>query len=326
MRPISSAPSEQKFPSPDHLVDTLNMGLPEFGWIHWVNSTGSTNADLIQRARRSTGAIHLKQEQGQAARSLLNSPPPWLLGAHLQTAGKGRAGRPWQNLAGECLMFSCAFEPQIPLAQLPGIAPALGVATCLALRSLLGNPAQLQLKWPNDLQWAGAKLAGLLIETAPAFSSLASSPENPKRPPMVIVGMGLNLTGATALSAHLQRPIADLGQLLKSDALPIALRGHHIPPATLVTQIARAWQQALSDYKNHGYAAFAQGFDQVDALAGQYVHVIDQGKVLHQGLAQGTDVQGRLKILTDTGLVPVLVGDVSIRPAGNEAVTLNKTT
>jgi len=321
MRPIPSASSEQKFPTPETLVEMLKIGLPEFGWIDWVASTGSTNADLILRARTSTVAVRSKHEY--SARSLPNPRPPWLLGAHLQTAGKGRAGRPWQNVAGECLMFSCAFEPQIPLAELPGIAPALGVATCLALRSLLGNPAPLQLKWPNDLQWQGAKLAGLLIETAPAFSGLASSAEVPKRP-IVIVGMGLNLTGATALSEHLQRPIADLKQVLQSDALPSDLHGHHISPSTLITQVARAWQQALLDYKNNGYAAFSQAFDEVDALAEQHVQVIDQGKILHQGLAQGTDTKGRLNILTDTGLVPVLVGDVSIRPAGYDAEDTRK--
>ena len=41
---------------------------------------------------------------------------------------------------------------------------------------------------------------------------------------------------------------------------------------------------------------------------------MDQGKILYQGLAQGTDALGRLRVLTQTGVVPVVVGDVSIRP------------
>lgn len=322
---------EQGFPAPDALTKALKMGLPEFGWISWVSRTGSTNTDLIQRARAPSRAPSFQQDQ--VTESFHASPTPWLLGAHLQTAGKGRAGRPWQNVAGECLMFSCAFEPQIPLAQLPGIAPALGVATCLALRSLLGNPAQLKLKWPNDLQWEAAKLAGLLIETAPAFLASASSKEHTgsaastllsKHHPMIVVGMGLNLTGAEALSAHLQRPITDLSQILQSVGsqrsgsqrleLQSSERDHPLTPSILVTHIARAWQQALVDYKDKSYAAFTQGFDLVDALAGQRVQVVDQGKVLHEGLAQGTDTQGRLVIVTKAGVFPVLVGDVSIRP------------
>jgi BirA family biotin operon repressor/biotin-[acetyl-CoA-carboxylase] ligase len=42
---------------------------------------------------------------------------------------------------------------------------------------------------------------------------------------------------------------------------------------------------------------------------------MDQGKILHQGIAQGTDPFGRLRVMTETGEIPVLVGDVSIRPA-----------
>ena len=275
------------FPSPEDFIGILAEALPGFGVIDWVSSTGSTNTDLSLRAQR--------------VRTQQPIPPrPWLLGAHLQTAGKGRAGRPWANEAGATLMFSCAFATEIPLAQLPGIAPALGVATCLALRSLMSaqpdDPAlaPLELKWPNDLQWHGAKLAGLLIETAPSST--------------VVVGMGLNLRGATALSAQLGREIADLRQIEHA-----CNRSTH--PAHLVAHVAQAWQHALQDYAANGYTAFTHSFDIVDALAGQSVQVMDQGNILHQGIAQGTDSLGRLRVRTETGLVPVLVGDVSIRPA-----------
>jgi BirA family biotin operon repressor/biotin-[acetyl-CoA-carboxylase] ligase len=201
-------------------------------------------------------------------------------------------------------MFSCAFETPIPLAQLPGIAPALGVTTCLALRSLInaqGVDAELQhliqhlkLKWPNDLQWHGAKLAGLLIETAPSST--------------VVIGMGLNLKGADVLSAQLGREIADLSQI-QAPTSPVL-----ISPASLVAHLAQVWQQALKEYADHGYSAFKPAFDIVDALAGQTVHVMDQGNILYQGLAQGTDLLGRLRVMTETGVTPVVVGDVSIRP------------
>lgn len=287
MRISAHSDPSHAFPSPEDLLKRIAEALPSFGAIDWVSSTGSTNTDLSLRAQR--------------ARAQQPTPPrPWLLGAHLQTAGKGRAGRPWTNEAGSTLMFSCAFATEIPLAQLPGIAPALGVTTCLALRSLLGaqpdDPAlaPLKLKWPNDLQWHGAKLAGLLIETAPSST--------------VVVGMGLNLRGAAALSAQLGREIADLHQIERAC-------NRSIDPAHLVAHIALAWQHALLDYASNGYTAFTHSFDIVDALAGQSVQVMDQGNILHQGIAHGTDTLGRLRVMTETGLVPVLVGDVSIRPA-----------
>jgi BirA family biotin operon repressor/biotin-[acetyl-CoA-carboxylase] ligase len=287
MRPSAHDRPSTAFPSPEDFIGILSEALPGFGAIDWVSNTGSTNTDLSLRAQR-----------GRAQQP--TPPRPWLLGAHLQTAGKGRAGRPWTNEAGSTLMFSCAFATEIPLAQLPGIAPALGVATCLALRALMGTQpddltlAPLKLKWPNDLQWHGAKLAGLLIETAPSST--------------VIVGMGLNLRGAAVLSAQLGREIADLGQIEHACS-------RSVHPADLVAHVAQAWQHALHDYTANGYTAFTHSFDIVDALAGQSVQVMDQGNILHQGIAQGTDALGRLRVMTKTGVVPVLVGDVSIRPA-----------
>ncbi|MEI6836317.1 MAG: hypothetical protein WCK56_00840, partial [Alcaligenaceae bacterium] len=108
--------------APDALIERLGKTLPNFGLVQWVDTTGSTNDDLSERIKRG------------ATPSL-----PWLLGAHTQQTARGRAARPWQNTAGETLMFSCAFSPNIPLAQLPGLSPALGVAACLALRELFAS-------------------------------------------------------------------------------------------------------------------------------------------------------------------------------------------
>jgi BirA family transcriptional regulator, biotin operon repressor / biotin---[acetyl-CoA-carboxylase] ligase len=287
----TSTTFNQTFPRPETLREALRHDLPEFGAVEWLAQTGSTNADLIECSKHARST--------QASTDSL----PWLLGAHLQTDGKGRAGRPWQNESGACLMFSCAFAPRIELAQLSAISPALGVATCRALQETTGLRA-LKLKWPNDLMANGAKLAGLLIET-----TSVGTPH-----PLVVIGMGLNLTGAATLSTQLERPITDLSQILDLTSTPHTDLSHWAP--RLVTQIARAWQQALTDYAANGYAAFADDFARMDALYGQTVQVVDQGKVLHQGLAQGTDAQGRLNVLTPEGVITVLVGDVSVRHQG----------
>ena len=151
-------PHALAFPEPAELAAALRARLPGFGHIGWERTTGSTNADLMRQVR-GPGA-------GRAG-----SPAPWLLGAHLQTAGRGRVGRTWENQIGDALMFSCAFVAKIPLATLPGLSPALGVAACEALRGLLRDQAwadarRLVLKWPNDIQFDDAKLAGILVETA----------------------------------------------------------------------------------------------------------------------------------------------------------------
>ena len=296
--------SAMPFPSPNTFRERLATLLPEFDAVDWVKSTGSTNKDMgdLARAMASTTALSADVPVSTVAAASW----PRLLGAHLQTAGKGRAARPWHNAAGECLMFSCGFAPKIAAGDLPGIAPALGIASCLALRSLLtpliGARAahQLTLKWPNDLQWKGAKLAGILVETAPS-----TKPQQP----LLVIGMGLNLSGAAALSVDLNRPVADLSQILV---------GHAVDPISLVATLAQAWQRTLHDYAAKGYAAFAPRYQEVDGLLGEHVDVIDQGKLLHTGIARGTDSIGRLKIETASGILPILVGDVSIRARASQ--------
>ncbi|MEI8399719.1 MAG: biotin--[acetyl-CoA-carboxylase] ligase [Alcaligenaceae bacterium] len=294
MTDLTDKKHSAKFLTPEAFVKRLSLALPDFGSIEWAQATGSSNDDLSQRIKLGSA-----------------QPMPWLLGAHTQGDARGRAGRPWQNKAGDTLMFSCAFEPGVPLAQLPGLSPALGVAACLALRQLfaplLGQHAcqTLALKWPNDLQWGASKLAGILVETA-------------QRPgahhPFLVVGIGLNLRGGRTLSTHLARDIADVSEVLAGARPGAGLGATDLCPSHIVSAIAIAWQKALDVYAATGYAAFQDLFHSVDVLAGVPVDIVDQGRVLQTGIAQGTDSIGRLLVQTATVVAPILVGDVSVRP------------
>src|SRR5207253_4097126 len=111
-----------------------------------VEETGSTNADLLLACRAG----------------------PWsesasVRVAYRQTAGRGRHGRPWQGQAG--LTFSVALPLPLAPARLSGLSLAVGLALAEALAACDARLAQaITLKWPNDLQVDGRKLAGILIE------------------------------------------------------------------------------------------------------------------------------------------------------------------
>lgn len=277
-------------PEPDHMLAQLTSALPRFRQISWVASTESTNADLMALARA---------EHGQLAR-------PWLLGAHLQERGRGRAGRSWQNRAGANLMFSCAFDVFLPPRQLPTLSPLVGLVACEALRTLI-SPEQrinLSMKWPNDIQWRSAKLAGILVETTRAGASRLSSDHY-----VAIIGMGINLDDARALSQSLNRRVADWSEIAREDAVA-ALAS----PAELVATIAQRWYESLNDVTAHGFASLPDRYAQVDALAGQHVHILDQDRLVQAGIACGVDTQGQLVLRTPDGDTTVCVGEVSVRP------------
>ncbi|MTE11757.1 biotin--[acetyl-CoA-carboxylase] ligase [Nocardia aurantiaca] len=139
---------------------------PELGFfsaIEVVESTGSTNADLVARAADS-------------------SVDRLVLIAESQEHGRGRHDRQWVSPARAQIAMSV-------LVRVRGIDPAVlgwlplltGVAVVDALRSVGG--VQAVLKWPNDVLVDGRKLAGILAEVAAVGAD-----------PAVVVGVGLNVS------------------------------------------------------------------------------------------------------------------------------------
>jgi len=277
-------------PEPVLLAEELAAALPRFKQIQWVDRTDSTNADLLHMARTDSGPV---------AR-------PWLLGAHLQERGRGRAGRRWQNRPGANLMFSCAFDVFLPPRQLAALSPLAGLAACEALRSLLapGNRGDIVMKWPNDVQWRNAKLAGILVEATRAGIARSAADHY-----VIIIGMGLNLDDARSLSQSLNRQVSDWAEVASHDA-QAATAG----AATLVSRVAQAWYDSLNEVTAFGFDSVPARYAQADALLGQHVHVLDDGRILHAGIACGINHDGQLLLRTPDGEIAVSIGEVSVRP------------
>jgi BirA family biotin operon repressor/biotin-[acetyl-CoA-carboxylase] ligase len=129
------------------------------GWrVEVVPSTGSTNADVAARARA-----------GEA--------PGLVIVAEAQTAGRGRLDRSWVSPPRAGLTFSVLLSaPPSPWVPLLG-----GVAVVQGLAAL---DVTAELKWPNDVQVGGRKLAGLLAE-------VVATPDGSSR---VVLGVGLNVS------------------------------------------------------------------------------------------------------------------------------------
>lgn len=276
-------------PEPADLVTSLHNTLPEFQRIDWQERTSSTNAELLAHARANDGIL---------AR-------PWLLGAHLQEQGRGRAGRSWQNRYGANLMFSCAFDVFLPTRTLPTLSPLIGLAACETLRSLLSpeHRTRLTMKWPNDILWDHSKLAGILVETSRSGTAARASDHH-----IAIIGIGINLHDARALTQSLNRQIADWTLIAQADS---HVRQHDA--AVLVTRIAQAWYRSLNEVTAHGFARLPQRYATVDALVGQALDVTDNGRLLQTGIACGVNTQGQLLLRNASGEHAISVGEISVR-------------
>jgi BirA family biotin operon repressor/biotin-[acetyl-CoA-carboxylase] ligase len=131
--------------------------------IRHVRSTGSTNDDL--KILATTGA----------AEGLV-------LSTDQQTAGRGRRGRSWEAPPGTSLLVSALLRPWwLPPGDSFYLTMLAAVACAEAIEEAVG--LHVDLKWPNDLQIAGLKLGGILIESEIGDGTLR----------WTIAGMGINV-------------------------------------------------------------------------------------------------------------------------------------
>ena len=221
------------------------------------------------------------------------APLAQLISADRQTAGRGRAGRPWtDDVDGPSgpanLAVSLAVETP---PRSPGLAPlAAGLAVAAAYGAVGAAP---ELKWPNDVLLAGAKAAGILVER----HELAGHD-------VLVIGCGLDLdwrgvdrageaAAWTSLAEHLGRGV-DRGVVLGG----------------LIEALDRELD-ALGDP-----AALLERYRERCVTIGREVRVVLPGGRQLDGRAVGVDAEGLLEVDAGGERVTVRAGDVLLRGAG----------
>ena len=240
--------------------------------IEVVESTGSTNADLLARA-----------QQGEAEGTVL--------AAEEQRAGRGRMGRTWTAPPRAALTFSLLLKPAVPPARRGWLPLLAGVAVAAAVTTATG--VETRLKWPNDLLAADAKLAGILAEAAGdavvvgiGLNVSTEPAEFPNPRPCALPAIPLRAAGATALN--------------REDILLAILEGFE--------RWYRAWQQAGGDPDRSG---LRPEYTRLSATIGRTVRAELPGGQALSGPAVGVDSDGRLLVRLSSGSeVAVAAGDV----------------
>jgi len=114
--------------------------------------------------------------------------PLWIV-AEEQTQGRGRSGRRWISPKGN-LYASLLLNPRVtaPAATQLAFVAALAAFDAAAEQLPPDRASGLRLKWPNDVMFGGAKLAGILIESSTC----------PEGHLAVIIGIGINVSESPA--------------------------------------------------------------------------------------------------------------------------------
>lgn len=274
-------------------VDAPVQRLPRHG--------ASSDVDAARVARLAglpAAQVEVVDEIGSTNQALLARPScevPTVLIALNQSAGRGRRGRAWVGDPRDGLALSVSMSRALaPGARsLAGLTPALGLALAEALAPRVPG---LVVKWPNDLQRNGRKVAGTLVETRHA--------DGRER---VVVGVGVNLRVSDALARGVDQPIAGLLDGLSPEG------GAGLSREDVAGLVARALVEALGRFFRDGFADTARRWPRFDALDGRDVVVTDAGQVLLSGRAEGIDDTGALRVRTAERVAAVTVGDVSVR-------------
>lgn len=239
-----------------------------------VDQCASTNMLLLERAERA-------------------EPSGLVIAAELQSRGRGRLGRPWRSGLANALTFSLLWRFERGAAGLAGLSLAVGVAIARALRQ---RGAQVELKWPNDLQWRGRKLGGILIELR----------GDALGPCVAVIGIGINIRLDDAARRAIDQPVCDAadagaGGITRTEWLTLLLRELHA---------------TLRRFERDGFEPLRAEWDCYHAHRERPVRIeLPDGSRVY-GKAIGVDGQGALRVERDDGCVHVFIsGEVSLRAA-----------
>ena len=195
--------------------------------------------------------------------------------AHEQTGGRGQRDRQWISASGLDLTFSIVLRPEALKAQDQWV---LGRLSALAVHDVVRDlqPADVKVKWPNDVLVGLRKVAGILIQNEVAGGMITTS----------IIGIGINVNNT------------DLQHELFATSLRL-VTGRPQGRIDILERICQAFEHRWNAWEERGEGA--EG-DYADALwmRGRWAAVMLDGRPA-QARPLDVDAEGRLIVELETG-------------------------
>jgi BirA family biotin operon repressor/biotin-[acetyl-CoA-carboxylase] ligase len=228
---------------------------PTMSAIRTVPHTGSTNDDVASLAREG-------------------APEGIWLRAVRQSGGRGRQGREWHSPPGNLYASTLVrLRPGDPPA--PTLALVAAVALHEVACAFVVAGVEIEIKWPNDLLVAGAKLSGILLERVDDS---------------IVLGFGVNLADHPD---EIARPAINMGML-----------GGAPDPARFLDALASSFARWLERWRE-------EGLDPVRARWLAVAHPV--GTALSTHNASGARVDGVFDGLDESGALRLRLADGTSR-------------
>ena len=247
------------------------------------DTVDSTNSRLLERAAAGT-------------------PGGTVIAAEWQSGGRGRLGRPWHAGVGEALTFSLLWRSARGAGALSGLTLAVGVALARALAA--AGAGSVALKWPNDVLWRGAKLAGVLTELQ----------GDALGPTAVVIGVGINVRLSEATRARIGQAAADL-----ETACGVAPDRNR-----LLAGVLDELDRLLEAFGRAGFASLRDEWQRRHAQQGRRVTLTLPDGTRRSGRARGVAEDGALLLETRGGTQRFHSGEVTLRAASTDKIKKQK--
>jgi BirA family biotin operon repressor/biotin-[acetyl-CoA-carboxylase] ligase len=243
--------------------------------IHHYFRVGSTNSEAMQSAAAGEpeGSVFLAEEQ---------------------TAGRGRGNHAWHSEKSAGIYCSVILRPELAPADTLGLTLAAGLAVHAAVEQVTGIKADL--RWPNDLLLGGKKFCGILTEMN----------AEPTRVRWIVVGTGINVNQAAFPAA------------LREQATSLRIETGHARSrvelaAALLKSLDRECRHIFSHLGGVGpqqaLGEVIRRFEERSSWArGRRVRVEENGG--YEGVTEGLEARGFLRVRTESGMRTVLSGGV----------------
>ena len=214
--------------------------------------------------------------------------------AEKQRQGRGRLRREWLSPSGG-LWMSVILEPNAPTSMITLLPLAAALSVCHAIRQCTGLDAKL--KWPNDVMISGKKVAGILLDISAEAERVNYS----------VIGIGVNANiDSSSISATLAQGAPSITSI--RDQL-----GQDVSKLELARAVLENLGRQLSNLDNKRANVILKEWEANADMLGRQVKVLQNGRMVCQGIARGVADDGSLIIQDGSKEVKIASGDIRVR-------------
>lgn len=213
-----------------------------------------------------------------AAQFLQEVKRPYLITAKRQTCGRGRRGRSWVSEEGNLFLSLTVQSNMRDLGQLVIMS---GLAVCRTVNYFCPQ-ALAEVKWPNDVMVEGAKISGILFESA--------------KEDWWIMGVGINV-------------VSQPSEGMMYDTISLNSLGCKAQRLEVLEHFIEEFDELLKQWKKEGFAEIKKSWLDKAYKHGKKI-IIKQERCNKEGIFVSIDDNGNLILLTEEGMEHIIVGDV----------------